>query len=83
MGGEGRYLWPGRKKGNAMRYCLLFAAMMSLPGCIVRTAADVATAPVRAGAQVGDWATTSQEEADRNRGREMRKKCREEGGEDC
>lgn len=66
-----------------MRYCLMLAAILALPGCIVRTAANVVTAPVKAGAQVGDWATTSQDEADRNRGREMRKKCKEEGGEDC
>ena len=31
------------------------------------------TAPVRAGSQVVDWSTTSQEEADRNYGRKMRK----------
>ena len=47
--------------------------MMALSGCIVRTAANVATMPVRAGAQAADWATTSQDEADRNYGRKMRK----------
>jgi hypothetical protein len=46
--------------------------MLALPGC-VRTVASVVTAPVRAGAQVVDWSTTSQEEADRNYGRKMRK----------
>jgi hypothetical protein len=44
-----------------------------LSGCVAKTALDVATMPVRAGAQAADWATTSQEEADRNYGRKMRK----------
>ncbi len=43
-------------------------------GCVVKTAAKVVTLPVRAGGQAVDWATTSQDEADRNRGREMRKR---------
>lgn len=47
-------------------------AMLMLPGCIAKTALDVATMPVRAGAQAADWATTSQDEADRNYGRRMR-----------
>ena len=47
--------------------------MLTLPGCIAKTALDVATLPVRAGSQAADWATTSQEESDRNYGRRMRK----------
>ncbi len=47
--------------------------LLSLGGCVVRTAANVATMPVRAGAKVVDWTTTSQAEADRNRGRRDRK----------
>ena len=54
--------------------------MLALPGC-VRTVASVVTAPVRAGAQVVDWSTTSQEEADRNYGRKMRKQEAKEGRE--
>lgn len=54
--------------------------MLALPGC-VRTVASVVTAPVRAGAQVVDWSTTSQEEADRNYGRKMRKQEAREGKE--
>ncbi|WP_294251920.1 hypothetical protein [uncultured Sphingomonas sp.] len=46
-------------------------------GCVVKTAANVVTLPVRAGAKAVDWTTTSQEEADRNRGREMRKREKE------
>lgn len=48
----------------------------SLNGCVARTAYDVATAPVKAGAKVADWATVSGDEADRERGRELRKRCR-------
>lgn len=81
----------------------LARAMVALPltvlagGCVVRTAAHVVTLPVRAVGQAADWATTSQDEADRNRGREMRrqekraekaarqraKACREAGNTDC
>ena len=49
-----------------------------LSGCI-STAASVVTAPVRAAAQVADWTTTSQDEADRNRGRAMREREEELG----
>jgi hypothetical protein len=48
-------------------------------GCIAKTVVDVATLPVRAGSQAADWATTSQEEADRNYGRKMRKQEAREG----
>lgn len=44
-----------------------------LSGCIARTAVDIVTLPVRAVGQGVDWATTSQDEADRNRGRELRR----------
>lgn len=44
-----------------------------LGGCVARTAADIVTFPVRAGAYGVDKLTTSQAEADRNRGRQMRK----------
>lgn len=46
-------------------------------GCVVKTAANVAALPVKAGAKAVDWTTTSQDEADRNRGREMRKREKE------
>ncbi len=52
-------------------------ALLMLPGCIARTALDVVTLPVKATAQAADWATTSGDEADRSRGRELRKRCRE------
>lgn len=56
-----------------MRALVLLACCLVLPGCIARTAVNVVTLPVKAGAQAADWATTSQDEADRNRGRELRK----------
>lgn len=55
-----------------MRITIAILMALLVSGCIVRTAADVVTAPVRAVGQVADWATTSQDEADRNRGREIR-----------
>lgn len=55
---------------------LMTIAAFGLQGC-VRTAYKVATAPVKATAKAADWATTSGDEADRARGRELRKKCRE------
>lgn len=50
----------------------LFVAPL-LAGC-VSTVKSVVTAPVKAVGQVADWSTTSQDEADRNRGRELRKR---------
>lgn len=47
---------------------------LALSGCVAKTAFDVVTAPVRAGSQVVDWTTTSQDEADRARGREIRRR---------
>ena len=52
-----------------------------LGGCIAKTAVGVATLPVKAGAKVVDWTTTSQAEADRNAGRKMRKEEEREGRE--
>lgn len=48
------------------------ALALALGGCVARTLVGVATAPVRAAGQVADWSTTSQDEADRARGREIR-----------
>jgi hypothetical protein len=56
------------------RRLLLFTPVCALllGGCLAKTAFDVATAPVRVVSQAADWATTSQDEADRARGREVR-----------
>ena len=48
-------------------------AALSLSGCL-STATSIVTAPVRVGAKAVDMATTSQSEADENRGRAMRKR---------
>ncbi len=44
-----------------------------LGGCLVSAVKTVVTAPVKAVGKAVDLATTSQEEADRNRGRALRK----------
>ena len=67
--------------------CLLPLAIL-LPGC-VGTISHVVTAPVKLVAKSADWATTSRDEADRNRGRaerraedRARKRCRHEFRDD-
>lgn len=55
-----------------MRICLVILPAILLGGC-VSAAKTVVTAPFKVVGQGVDWATTSQDEADRNRGREMRK----------
>jgi hypothetical protein len=59
-----------------VRRLALVTALLPLlaGGCLARTAVDVVTLPVKAGAKVVDWTTTSQSEADRNRGRAERKR---------
>ena len=52
---------------------MLLVAPLALGGC-VSTVKSVVTAPVKAVGQVADWSTTSQDEADRNRGRAMRER---------
>lgn len=59
---------------RASTFIFALAAPALLGGCVAKTAFDVATAPVRAASQAADWATTSQDEADRNRGREIRRR---------
>lgn len=66
-----------RKTAMTFALCLPLLA----GGCIARTAFDVVTLPVKATGQVIDWTTTSQEEADRNYGRKMRKQEAAEGRE--
>ena len=64
-----------------MRIILLGAAPFLLGGCIVRTAADIVTLPVRAASAGVDAVTTSQAEADQRRGRELREAEEREGRE--
>ena len=66
-----------------MKSIALIIAALSLSGCVVgtiaRTAVDVATLPVKVAGSAVDAATTSQAEADENRGRELRKQDEERG----
>ena len=52
---------------------LLLLLPLALGGCLVRTAADVVTMPVKAVGWTADKLTTSQSEADEKRGRALRK----------
>ena len=52
---------------------LLPAIILALAGCGVGTVVNVVTAPVRLTGKAVDLATTSQSEADQNRGRKLRK----------
>ena len=52
----------------------LACASLTLSGCLVRTASKVVTAPVDLASGAVDKVTTSQSEADENRGREIRKR---------
>ena len=55
-----------------MHKLLIIGSFALLAGC-VSTAKTVVTAPFKVVGQGVDWATPSQDEADRHRGREMRK----------
>jgi hypothetical protein len=63
-----------------MRALILLPALL-LSGC-VNTVASVVTAPFKVAGKAADWATTSQDEADRNRGRYVRK-AEERARKDC
>ncbi len=59
------------------RYPILLSALacaLLLPGCLAKTVVGVATAPVKIASRGVDLATTSQSEADENRGRELRRR---------
>lgn len=58
---------------RVFRLLACLPAALLLPSC-VSTVADVVTAPVRAVGAAVDLATTSQSEADENRGREIRQR---------
>ena len=59
---------------------LVLLSLFALTGC-VSTAAAVVKAPFQVAGKAIDWSTTSQEEADRNYGRKMRKAEAREGKE--
>ncbi len=54
------------------KYAILLAAPPALGGCI-SSLGSIVTAPIKAVGKIADWTTTSQDEADRNRGRELRR----------
>ena len=64
-----------------MRILIVLPLAALLGGCIARTAVDIVTLPVKAAGAGVDAVTTSQEEADRNRGREIRKQEEREARE--
>lgn len=59
----------------------MLAAAVPLSGCLVRTAVDIATLPVRAASAGIDAVTTSQSERDERRGRELRREEERQGRE--
>jgi hypothetical protein len=59
---------------------LLPVALVTLTGC-VSAVKTVVTAPFKVAGQAADWATTSQDESDRNRGRADRKREKQEAKE--
>jgi hypothetical protein len=67
---------PVREEPALPRKPLIAALFVTLPllgGC-VSTVGSVVTAPVRVASRAADLATTSQSEADENRGRELRRR---------
>ena len=66
-----------------MKALLILLLPATLAGCVVgtvaRTAVDVVTLPVKVASAGVDAATTSQEEADEKRGRELRRQDEERG----
>lgn len=68
-----------------MRFLLPVLLIPTLSGCVVgtiaSTAVDIATLPVKVVSSGVDAVTTSQSEADRNRGRELRKEEERRGRE--
>lgn len=64
-----------------MRILLAGLSIFLLSGCLVRTAANVVTLPVKAVGAGVDAVTTSQSEADEKRGREIRKEEERRGRE--
>ena len=68
-----------------MKALAILAVLPMLSGCIVgtvaKTAVDVATIPVKVASAGVDAVTTSQAEADQNRGREIRKEEERRGRE--
>ena len=56
-----------------IRFLIVGAAALALPGCIAQTALDVASIPVKVASAGVDAAITTQAEADQKRGRQIRR----------
>jgi len=56
-----------------MRIAVALGLLLSLSGCLAKTALDIVTLPVKVVSAGVDAVTTSQSEADEKRGREIRK----------
>ena len=56
-----------------MRILVLSALALALPGCIAKTALDVASIPVKVASAGVDAAITTQAEADQKRGAQIRR----------
>src|SRR6188472_4369046 len=65
--------------GFGMRIALVCLSILLLSGCLVRTAANIVTMPVKAVSAGVDAVTTSQSEKDEKRGRALRKQDEERG----
>ncbi len=63
-----------------MKRIVFLLPLLACAGCI-STAATIVKAPFQVAGKAVDWTTTSQEEADRNYGRKMRKAEAREGKE--
>lgn len=64
-----------------MKRALIILPLLATTGC-VSTAKSIVTAPFKVAGKAVDWTTTSQSEADRNRGRALRK-AEEKARKDC
>ncbi|CAM3227027.1 Lipoprotein [Sphingomonas antarctica] len=64
-----------------MNRAFLLLPLLATTGC-VSTAKSIVTAPFKVVGKAADWATTSQSEADRNRGKKIRK-AEEQARKDC
>lgn len=56
-----------------IRLLIVSAATLALPGCIAKTALDIATIPVKVASAGVDAAITTQAEADQKRGARIRR----------
>jgi hypothetical protein len=77
--------WNRICDSHRMKRLAMFALFPMVSGCVIgtvaKTAVDVATIPVKVASAGVDAVTTSQAEADQNRGREIRKEEQQRGRE--